>query len=151
MANSATKYMRLVVEHKRLVGENMRRVATAWFQRAVEHDNSKFGDGEFAEYARQQPMYSKARYGTPEYEACMQAIKPAIEHHYQANSHHPEHFPNGVNDMNLLDVLEMVCDWMAAAKRVPGDTLKLDAMRQRFNIDEQLFSIIQHTVEYLED
>jgi hypothetical protein len=38
------------------------------------------------------------------------------------NSHHPEHYGNrGISGMDLFDVVEMMCDWMAAARRNPAD------------------------------
>jgi hypothetical protein len=44
-------------------------------------------------------------------------MKPAIQHHYKANSHHPEFYDNGVEGMSLFDVLEMLLDWKAATER----------------------------------
>lgn len=34
-------------------------------------------------------------------------------HHHKYNDHHPEHFKNGLRDMNLLNLIEMFCDWNA--------------------------------------
>jgi len=44
-------------------------------------------------------------------------MKPAIEHHYKNNRHHPEHFNNGIDEMNLVDLIELLCDWKAASER----------------------------------
>ena len=44
-------------------------------------------------------------------------FKPAIDHHYANNRHHPEHWPNGINDMTLMDLIEMLADWKAATAR----------------------------------
>ena len=30
-------------------------------------------------------------YGSDEYKACLTEMKPALDHHYAANRHHPEH------------------------------------------------------------
>lgn len=144
------KYLWVVLEHKKLVARHLQRVATALFQRAVEHDYSKFTPEEFAPYEHALPRFEAAEYGSEEYKAVCKSIEPAIAHHFQENSHHPEHFPDGINGMNLLDVIEMVCDWMAAAKRVPDGVLRLDLQRERFGIDNQLFGMIARTVEYLE-
>jgi len=53
--------------------------------------------------------------------------------------------------MNLLDLVEMVCDWVAASQRKEGtDILKGMIINQkRFDIDDQLFCVIMNTVEYL--
>lgn len=142
-------YMQNLLDHKRLVGLYLQRVTTALFRRAVVHDYSKFAPDEFGPYAAALPRFEKSEYGSDEYKACCESIKPAIEHHFRENRHHPEHFPNGVNDMNLLDVVEMVCDWMAASQRVPGNTLRLDLQKERFGIDDQLFGLISRTVACL--
>ena len=31
------------------------------------------------------------KYGTPEYFEALKELKPALDHHYKENSHHPEH------------------------------------------------------------
>lgn len=150
MASKQTNnYMQNILGHKRLVGRYLQRVTNALFQRAVEHDYSKFSREEFPQYAAALPRFEKAEYGSEEYKACCKSIQPAIDHHLRVNRHHPEFFPNGVNDMNLIDVVEMVCDWIAASQRVPGNTLRLDLQKERFGIDDQLFGLISRTVEAL--
>jgi len=44
-------------------------------------------------------------------------MKPALEHHYALYRHHPEHFQNGIDDMNLIDLVEMFADWKASSER----------------------------------
>lgn len=143
------RWMRNVLDHKRLVGVYLQRVVSALFERATVHDFSKFDAEEFGPYAAALPRYEKAIYGTEEYNAVSAAIWPAIDRHVHGNRHHPEYFPNGINDMNLLDVVEMVCDWIAASQRTPGSTLRLDLQRERFGINDQLYGIICRTVEAL--
>ena len=46
---------------------------------------------------------------------------PALQHHYEDNCHHPEHYRNGIHDMNMVDLIEMLCDWRAAIKRYHPD------------------------------
>jgi hypothetical protein len=144
------KYLWNVLHHKQMVAEYMQRVTSELMQRAVLHDYSKFETQEFDAYADNLPYFEKAAYGSEEYRAALARIKPAIDHHFAANRHHPEHFISGIEGMNLIDALEMVCDWMAAAKRVPGGKLQLERQKERFGIDHQLYSLILHTVEYLE-
>lgn len=43
--------------------------------------------------------------GCDEYRACLREMKPALEHHYASNSHHPEHYSNGIQGMSLFDLL----------------------------------------------
>lgn len=140
------RWMSNVLAHKALVGVYLTRVIALLTRRAVEHDFSKFAPEEFGPYAKMLPRLEKTVYGTPENQACYDEVQPALEHHFAHNRHHPEHFPNGVNDMTLLDVLEMCCDWVAASQRTPGTPVRLDLQRLRFQIDDQLYGIIVRTV-----
>ena len=67
-----------------------------------EHDDSKFSEEEFEPYARFWYDDSEHYDYDPEYEA-------AWEHHWMNNEHHPEHWDG--EDMPLLYILEMLCDW----------------------------------------
>ena len=92
-------------------------------------------------------------YGSEEYQASLDALKPALEHHYASNRHHPEHFVNGINDMTLIDVLEMFCDWKASTLRQnDGNLLKsIETNAERFNMDGQLKQILMNTARMLDE
>lgn len=85
--------------------------------RAREHDHSKLRTPEREIFARVTPEIRGLTYGTEKYDESLQMLGPALEHHYWANRHHPEHFDNQIWDMNLIDVLEMLCDWFADQQR----------------------------------
>jgi hypothetical protein len=72
----------------------------------------------------------------------------ALKHHYAANSHHPEHYENGIAGMSLLDLIEMVCDWKAATERhADGDLLRsIEQNQDRFGYSDELKSILLATV-----
>ena len=90
------------------------------------HDASKLEEPEKSTFDSLIPQLAGVAYGSPEYEAAAERAKPGVEHHYRRNSHHPEHYgPAGVAGMDLFDLVEMVCDWMAAAEREPEDGVKL--------------------------
>ena len=80
-------------------------------------------------------------------------MQPALNHHYAANAHHPEHWPNGIEDMSLLDIVEMICDWKASAERTKdGNLLKsIEINANRFKIDNQLKQILINTVKLMEE
>ncbi len=48
--------------------------------------------------------------------------------------------------MDLFDLVEMVCDWMAVAKRNPEDGVKLAYNVELFGIQDQLAAIIANTL-----
>lgn len=69
-------------------------------------------------YEKAFPNLQKYAYGTPEFKAELAKIKPAIRHHYEHNDHHIEFFyPAGIDGMHLVQLIEMICDWIAASER----------------------------------
>ena len=84
--------------------------------RGIIHDWSKFTPAEAKSFIGATTLKNLV-YGSPEYVAEQKRISSAIEHHYKTNSHHPEHFPLGTSNMNLMDIIEMYCDWKAAVRR----------------------------------
>lgn len=137
--------------HIARVGELLAAASGMLIDRATVHDKSKLEEPEKSAFDRLKALsLSGMDYGSPEYRACLKAEKPAIEHHYKANSHHPEFWPNGIEGMSLLDVLEMLCDWRAATERMKngGDIRKsLEINTERFKISPQLASILSNTIK----
>lgn len=56
------------------------------------HDASKFESPEKEIFDEVTPKLRDLTYGSEAYKAQLAAMKPALDHHYAANSHHPEHF-----------------------------------------------------------
>jgi hypothetical protein len=117
------------------------------FQRALAHDKSKLESPEKDAFDVLTPRLKDLTYGSDEYRACLREMKPALDHHYAANSHHPEYFRLGISGMSLFDVVEMLMDWKAAGERHgDGDIWKsLEINKERFNIDNQTYSILINT------
>lgn len=117
-------------------------------QRALEHDQSKLSSPEKELFDEFSARLAGLTYGSPEYQESLKLLKPALEHHYAKNTHHPEHYPEGVNDMDLLDVIEMLVDWKASsARQHDGNIMQsLKKAKDRFGIDAQLFKILENTV-----
>jgi hypothetical protein len=118
-------------------------------QRGQEHDASKFQEPERTIYADALPELGKTEYGSPEYQKLLEMTKPAIEHHWANNRHHPEHWPNGLEDMDLIDLLEMIADWTAATKRNKNGNIhkSITFNTDRYKISPQLVKILTNTVE----
>jgi hypothetical protein len=119
--------------------------------RASYHDLSKLAEPEKSGYDRLVTRLADVEYGTDEYRAALVEGKPTIEHHYAQNSHHPEHYVNGIAGMSLLDIVEMFCDWKAASERTKQGSIQasLAHNRMRFQIDDQLAAILENTVKEL--
>jgi len=133
--------------HIERVRNLLNQMAVDLLRRGEQHDQSKLESPEVELFTEFTPKLAKSTYGSEEYEGFRKAMGPALDHHYAKNSHHPEHFPNGINDMNLLDLLEMFCDWKAAGERHNnGNILKsIEVNANRFGISPQLVKIFQNT------
>jgi hypothetical protein len=118
-------------------------------KRIERHDVSKLQEPEKSMFDQWIPRLKEIEFGSAEYKDALTKMGDALEHHYENNRHHPEHFDNGVAGMNLVDVIEMVCDWKAAAY-LKGETPNMDYLVQRFNISDQLRNIIVNTLNWLD-
>lgn len=127
-------------------------IVTELLKRGQNHDQSKLDHPEVECFAEWTPKLASCKFGddgeiTDEYKEMLANLKPTLDHHYAKNRHHPEHYPNGVKDMNLVDLLEMICDWKAASLRQnDGNILKsVEAVTKRFGISKELAQIIMNT------
>lgn len=120
--------------------------------RAVAHDQSKLERPEVELFTEYTPKLAGCTYGSPEYDGLKQAMQPALDHHYANNRHHPEHFKGGINDMNLLDLIEMFCDWKAASERHNDGNIRksIEINGNRFNMSPQLIKIFENSVDIVE-
>ena len=121
--------------------------------RGVNHDATKLQSPEVELFAEYTPKLAELEYNSPEYKECLAALKPALEHHYATYRHHPEHFPNGINDMNLVDLCEMIADWKAASERQNNGNLikSIEINADRFHIDAQLKQILFNTAKLYDE
>ncbi len=122
-------------------------------ERSAKHDQSKMNPPEVEMFDKFTPKLKNSTYGSDEYKGFLKEMGEALKHHYEANRHHPEHFPNGINDMNLVDLIEMLCDWKAATERHANGSLEksFEIQTERFGISPQLLQILKNTAKkYLE-
>lgn len=78
-------------------------------------------------------------------------MKPFLDHHYENNPHHPEHFSAGILNMTLVDLVEMFCDWVAATERHDdGDIfVSISKNQTRFKMSPQVAVILENTARML--
>lgn len=119
------------------------------FWRAIIHDWSKFRKVESQEFAKVVLKLKHTTYGSDEYRSLLRAIKPAIDAHYKANTHHPEHWADGMGSMDLIDLVEMAFDWKVASKRhTDGDVMRsIEQNAERFGYGPLLARILKNTLE----
>lgn len=121
-------------------------------ERGMNHDKSKMQDAELLPLARMQMVIDQegqAPYGSDEYKRRTAMLGPMLDHHYANNSHHPEHYENGVNGMDLFDVVEMFFDWKAASERGGEDAMNLSYSIEKFGIEAPLSNVLYNTAERL--
>jgi hypothetical protein len=135
------------LKHSRRVDELLLELMWEIGLRVTKHDESKLSPEEKDVFDEYSPKLRDCTYGSKEYWGYLEAMKPALAHHYANNRHHPEHFENGVDGMTLVDLVEMLSDWKAATERhADGDLGKsLEIQRERFGLSDQLVSILRNT------
>lgn len=138
--------------HAQRVGQFMADVIKELVDRSLVHDYSKTQEPEVSGFNRATARLSSMAYGSPAYTASLEELKPTLDHHYQHNRHHPEHFgERGINGMTLADLVEMLADWRASTERMGGtgdlrESIRLNA--KRFKIEPQLVEILLNTAEH---
>lgn len=145
--------VRDTLQHIDNVKEFIFKVVDLLVDRAITHDASKLGYPELDTFVEFTPKLRNSTYGSDEYKEFLNGMQVALKHHYENNRHHPEHFENGIRGMNLIDIVEMFCDWQAATLRhADGDINKsIEINKQRFNYSDDLESIFKNTVEAMEN
>lgn len=116
-------------------------------RRAEKHDKSKLEEPELSWWKEmdKEPRYP---YGSKEYEQKLKRWSKVFKHHYQYNRHHPEHYEYGISEMTLIDIVEMMCDWLGYKDTTTiTEALKVcDEQMVRYNISEELRQVIFNTL-----
>lgn len=134
------------LHHIRKVQENLNKFAATLLERGEKHDASKLGPEEKPGFDRETQLLKELELNTPAYKESLERLKTTLSHHYKNNSHHPEFYAeHGVGDMSLVDIVEMVCDWQAAAERGKLGICDLESQFVRFKFDPQLSNIFRQT------
>jgi Family of unknown function (DUF5662) len=142
------------LEHIRQVQLFMLPLVQELLTRLQVHDASKLVSPEKEGFDKFTPLLADLEYDSDEYREIMTQMGPALTHHYAHNRHHPEFHKDGTQDMNLLDLVEMICDWKAAGlrhKAHPGDLRSsIEKNQARFGYSEELKRILLNTAELFE-
>ena len=147
-------------KHLKIVKDNIDIIMNELHSRILNHDLSKLEDPELSDFTKLTPKLKESTYGSEEYKGFLKELTDTLRHHYHHNRHHPEHFtplvlhlnyPDEISAMNLIDMIEMFCDWLAATKRhKDGNIFKsIDFNEKRFSISPQLSAIFYNTAEQI--
>lgn len=135
------------LSHREMVVTYLDKIANQLRERGKCHDESKLHSPEKECFDIITPKLKQSTYGSDEYRCLLKEMSFAIDHHYKVNRHHPEFFKAGLIEMNIVDLIEMICDWAAAVKRHANGSWEksLDINKTRFELGDQLSSIIKNT------
>jgi uncharacterized protein DUF5662 len=127
--------------------------------RKAMHDRSKLVEPELSAFDIATPKLAGLEYGSKEYKQSLHDLGPALQHHFEHNDHHPEHYENGCAGMSLMALIEMLCDWRAASERVKQRTDDPEKVKtfeaglaynqQRFGYSDELAGILLNTAREL--
>lgn len=153
MTNDEVETVMATQAHIDNVRKFVQKIIDGLFDRGATHDQSKMQQPELAIFTEYTPKLATSTYGSDEYKGFLKEMKIALDHHYANNRHHPEHFENGIDGMNLIDLIEMFCDWKAATLRHNNGDLRrsIEINSDRFKLSDQLKSILMNTVKFIEE
>lgn len=145
----------IIEKHIHRVHEYILKFQTLLFQRSDEHDRSKLDPAtELFYFEKYAPKLKECVYGSDEYKQFLKELQPALEAHYRRNRHHPEHFENGIAGMNLIDLCEMFCDWIAAGEQhVDGGDIfrSIKINQERFGYSDEVKRILLNTAKLFKE
>jgi hypothetical protein len=150
--NEETKTLVTMLNHQGQVKARLGTLAHELEKRADLHDLSKFKPDEFEGFVEINQVARKYPFGSPEYNASILGNN-TVELHFSRNRHHPEYHSNGIRDMNLIDFIEMVIDWLAATATYGTGTFE-DALQkqvQRFDLQPNEIYLILLIARWFEE
>lgn len=139
------EHLQSIIRHIKRVEDNCNRLAISLqkedfslalrlVQRGRVHDASKFDSFEFYNLRDTSERF-----------------KEALWCHHRTNSHHPEHYDDGIKRMSALDIAEMVCDCVARGQEFGTDTRQWfkdrATVKYGFSMDDEIGKMI---TEYLD-
>ncbi len=137
--------------HIKRVSDLLSSFSNELLRRGSVHDASKLRSPE-KEFLDGIDFSSDVTYMSEEYKALLSGeLAEYKKHHYAFNSHHPEHYAEGIEGMNLFDIVEMLMDWKAAGERHKDGNI-YDSIRSgvdRFSIGPQLRKILDNTALHM--
>ncbi len=157
------QYVAETREHQQNVANLLMDCAMLLIKRAKTHDASKLMEPEKSGFMMYVDCLKNSTYGSEEYFKCLEEMRPFLHHHYLNNQHHPEFNDlNGfsfqtlndpIRSMHLIDIIEMICDWIAASRRHDNGNAAVSVSKsiERFKIEDQFAQVMRNTLGLLED
>lgn len=144
---SAFQTVQNINKHRKNVKDKIEFFIKKLQDRANNHDISKLKQPEI-EWLIQMDKESSFPYGSPQYYEKMKKWEKFFEHHYKENRHHPNHFADGIQGFNIVDLVEFIADITSYLENMhPGDAIRIiDEQKERFGFDDQIAQILKNTL-----
>lgn len=139
------------LRHIETVRNYLNASAIELLKRGEQHDQSKLMPPEVETFAIYTEKLRGCTYGSAEYRSYLKEMDIALNHHYKNNKHHPQFYENGIRDMSLFDLVEMLCDWYSSTLRHnDGDVYKsIEINQERDGYSDELKQIFINTMHEL--
>lgn len=137
-----------IYRHKLEIQKKLSLLINELKKRADEHDISKLKEPEYSGWVKmdKEPRYE---YGSKEYFEKIKKYKWLFDLHYRKNRHHPEYWQGFFQDMDLIDLLEMICDWISYRDDLTYQeaTEVIEKQCTRFGFPQLMRELILNTVK----
>lgn len=136
-----------ILKHKDSVRSKLLFIARELTKRSAMHDDSKLQSPEI-DWLIEMDKEPRVEYGSKEYYQKMHKWHKFFTHHYNVNRHHPDHFINGIDGMNLVDLSEYLIDIISYFDEMHvGDAIRvIEEQKSRFRLSDQLAQILKNTL-----
>lgn len=140
--NESQKALKDTAKHIDNVIRYMRSIINHLADRANEHDESLLIEPEASEFSKIGGVNSLFNTKhVPQY---------ILDHHYRNNTHHIEHYNEGIVGMDLLDIIEMLCDWKDLSKRHDVDLIDyIKSNQAEYQYSDEMCSVLCNTAMLL--
>jgi hypothetical protein len=135
----------LILEHISHVRTFLFKIISELMGRSASHDASMFDPEEKKLFDEFMPVLSKNEPGSEEHKSALDYMIPGRDHHHHKNPHHIEHYQS-INGMDLIDLIEWLCDQKAASGQNDNLDKRLEMHFKKHDFPIQLIDIINNTV-----
>jgi len=138
---SAYRHKMRVAEHSTSVSELLSGFIADLIKRVGKHDRDKTIEPQLSLWIKTEDVeIPVSNLDNPN-------LKAAVEAHWKSSDHHPEHYENGISDMNLLTLVEMVVDWSARLDNNPNSIKAwMQSARERWDICPKFAKVLSNTI-----
>ena len=114
--------------HINLVMQLLASAQIELMRRQFTHDRSKLLSPEVSTFTEFTPKLKASTYGSDEYKQMLAEMKPALDHHYAHNRHHPEFFEANEQSLEVKNQIETAKHALKYVQVYPDDVFAYEAL-----------------------